>query len=210
MRGLSPWFDLSCAPSHLVGGGQRLHLGVSSVAGMRRGLAASNATVPACPRARARRVPAPAFVARHGGDWYGERCNAERSREAALHAWAGSGLPVVAPDRTSAARSGATPQRATMRRELQARSRAWTRVGGPAHFFFPRIGRPAARGRRRQSSERPAAPGGEARMAQQIEEQLRDLIEPLAKAAGLDVVAVAVKGSGGARKVRIAVDRKGG
>ena len=47
-------------------------------------------------------------------------------------------------------------------------------------------------------------------MAQPIEERVRALTEPLAASAGLDLVEVAVKGSGGMRKVRIAVDRQGG
>lgn len=47
-------------------------------------------------------------------------------------------------------------------------------------------------------------------MTDQLEARLRDLAEPLAQSAGLDLVDVAVKGNTGAQKVRIAVDRKGG
>src|SRR5680860_717517 len=183
MRGLSPWFDLSCAPSHLVGGGQRLHLGVSSVAGMRRGLAASNATVPACPRARARRVPAPALPAMEAtGTVSGATPNAAgrlrctRGLEAAYPWWHPT-VPV---------RPVAGPHRSGRRCAANCRPAAghgheW--AAPPTFSFLGSGDRPPVAGAGRAPSDQQHLEVRR-RMAQQIEEQLRDLIEPLAKAAG--------------------------
>lgn len=43
-----------------------------------------------------------------------------------------------------------------------------------------------------------------------MEQVVRELVEPVADAAGVDVIDVAVKGSGGQRRLRVAIDRKGG
>lgn len=42
------------------------------------------------------------------------------------------------------------------------------------------------------------------------EQVVRELVEPLADDAGVEVVDVVVKGSGGHRRLRVAIDRKGG
>ena len=47
-------------------------------------------------------------------------------------------------------------------------------------------------------------------MAEDLEARLRALTEPLVEQAELDLVALEVKGAGGARKLRVMVDRKGG